>query len=119
LGVPCGARPLWRGGAGRFTAYCLQTTKVKARYATAIRASRSSKRRAKLPLLVNPIQNIPIYGNNVYGRRHLRDALDILRRTRQKYPYDRIVSHQFPLEEVNEVLAAQDKGHITRASLVP
>jgi threonine dehydrogenase-like Zn-dependent dehydrogenase len=65
------------------------------------------------------IHNVTIFGNNHYGRRHLRDALDILGRTRHKYPYDRIVSHKFPLEEINEVMAAQDKGHITRASLVP
>jgi hypothetical protein len=30
-----------------------------------------------------------------------------------------IVSHRFPLTEVNEVLAQQDKGAITRSSLVP
>jgi Zn-dependent alcohol dehydrogenase len=65
------------------------------------------------------MQNITIYGNNVYGRRHLHDALGILRRTRDKYPFDRIVSHKFPLAEINEVLEAQDKGHITRSSLVP
>jgi hypothetical protein len=35
------------------------------------------------------------------------------------YPFHKIVSHRFPLEEVNEVLAQQDKGAITRASLVP
>jgi Zn-dependent alcohol dehydrogenase len=49
----------------------------------------------------------------------LQDALDILRRTRHKYPFDRIVSHKFPLAEVNEVLEAQNQGHITRSSLVP
>ena len=64
-------------------------------------------------------QNITILGNNHYSRRHLRDALDILHRCRGKYPFDKIVSHQFPLEEINEVMAAQDQGHITRASLVP
>ena len=64
-------------------------------------------------------QNITIIGNNHYSRAHLRDALDLLRRTRHKYPFDKIVSHQFPLEEINEVFAAQDKGHITRSSLVP
>jgi Zn-dependent alcohol dehydrogenase len=64
-------------------------------------------------------QNVTIIGNNVYGRRHLRDAIDVLRRTRHKYPFDRIVSHKFPLEQVNDVFAEQDKGHITRASLVP
>jgi threonine dehydrogenase-like Zn-dependent dehydrogenase len=64
-------------------------------------------------------QNLTLIGNNHYGRKHLRDALDMLRRTREKYPYDKIVSHQFPLEQINEVMAAQDEGHITRASLVP
>jgi threonine dehydrogenase-like Zn-dependent dehydrogenase len=64
-------------------------------------------------------QNITVIGNNVYSRRHLRDALDILARTRKKYPYDKIVSHKFPLDQINEVMAEQDKGHITRSSLVP
>jgi threonine dehydrogenase-like Zn-dependent dehydrogenase len=64
-------------------------------------------------------QNVTIVGNNHYGRRHLRDALSILRRTRGKYPFDKIVSHRFPLEQINEVFVEQDKGHITRASLVP
>jgi Zn-dependent alcohol dehydrogenase len=60
-----------------------------------------------------------IYGNNHYARRHLQQALDILRRTRTRYPYDKIVSHQFPLSEVNEAFAQQDRGTITRSSLVP
>jgi threonine dehydrogenase-like Zn-dependent dehydrogenase len=64
-------------------------------------------------------QNITIFGNNHYGRRHLRDALDILRRTRNKYPYDKIVSHKFPLSEINEAFAQQDKGAITRSSVIP
>jgi threonine dehydrogenase-like Zn-dependent dehydrogenase len=65
------------------------------------------------------VQNITVIGNNHYGRRHLRDALDILSRCYKKYPFDRIVSHRFPLEQINEVMAEQDKGHITRSSLVP
>lgn len=64
-------------------------------------------------------QNVTVFGTMHYSRRHLRDALDILRRTRDTYPYHRIVSDKFPLAEIDEVLAAQDKGHITRASLVP
>ena len=43
----------------------------------------------------------------------------MLHRTRSKYPYDRIVSHKFPLSAINEAFAAQDKGSITRSSLVP
>ena len=56
-------------------------------------------------------QNISIYGNNHYGRRHLRDALDLLARTSTRYPYDRIVSHKFPLAEINDAFAAAGQGH--------
>ena len=78
--------------------------------ATATPGRPSPKRRTDVAAIVNSIPNITIYGNNVYGRRHLQDALGILRRTRDKYPFDRIVSHKFPLAEINEVLAAQDNG---------
>jgi threonine dehydrogenase-like Zn-dependent dehydrogenase len=64
-------------------------------------------------------QNITIFGINHYSRRHLRDALDILHRTRTKYPYDRIISHKFPLTHINEAFAQQNKGAVTRSSLVP
>lgn len=63
--------------------------------------------------------NVAIFGNNHYSRKHLRECLEIVYRCRGKYPFDRIVSDKFPLEQINEVLAEQDKGHITRASLVP
>jgi threonine dehydrogenase-like Zn-dependent dehydrogenase len=63
--------------------------------------------------------NCTITGIHVYEPRHLREALRLLDRKSSVYPFQRIVSHRFPLEEVNEVLAAQDKGSITRSSLVP
>jgi threonine dehydrogenase-like Zn-dependent dehydrogenase len=62
--------------------------------------------------------NVTIIGNNNYGRRHLSGALDLLRRTRNKYPYHKVLSHQFPLEQVNEAFAQQHRGHVTRACLV-
>jgi threonine dehydrogenase-like Zn-dependent dehydrogenase len=62
-------------------------------------------------------QNVTIFGLNHYERRHLRDALDILGRTRARYPYHRIVSHRYPLEQINEAMAAQNTGTVTRASL--
>ena len=63
--------------------------------------------------------NATITGIHVYEPRHLREALRMLDRKGSVYPFHKIVSHRFPLEQVNEALAAQDKGHITRASLVP
>ncbi len=63
--------------------------------------------------------NCTIFGIHVYEARHLRDALSLLDRGRSRYPFQKVVSHRFPLEDVNEVMAAQADGHITRSSLVP
>jgi threonine dehydrogenase-like Zn-dependent dehydrogenase len=63
--------------------------------------------------------NTSIFAVHVYEPRHLREALALLDRGSRRYPFHKVVSHRFPLEEVNEVMAAQDKGSITRASLVP
>lgn len=63
--------------------------------------------------------NISVLGTMHYGKRHLRDALSILERQRDNYPFHKIVSHRVPLEQVNDILAEQDKGYVTRASLVP
>jgi threonine dehydrogenase-like Zn-dependent dehydrogenase len=63
-------------------------------------------------------QNISIFGNNHYSRRHLHDALSLLERNQKKYPFDRIVSHKFPLEQVNDAFTQQNEGKITRSSLV-
>jgi len=65
------------------------------------------------------VQNISIFGINHYERRHLLDALRLLQRTRRRYPFDKIASHKFPLEQVNEAFAAQATGQVTRSSLVP
>jgi Zn-dependent alcohol dehydrogenase len=54
-----------------------------------------------------------------YEAEHLRGALELMRRTLDKYPWGRVVSHKFPLEEINEAFAQQDKGHVTRAAIVP
>jgi threonine dehydrogenase-like Zn-dependent dehydrogenase len=63
--------------------------------------------------------NCTITGIHVYEPRHLREALGLLDRKSSQYPFHKIVSHRFPLEQVNEVMAQQDKGAITRSSLVP
>ncbi len=63
--------------------------------------------------------NRRIIGVAHYEAEHLGGALDLMRRTLHRYPWDRVVSHKFPLEQINEAFAAQDKGHITRAAIVP
>lgn len=51
-------------------------------------------------------------------------ALDFLVRTRTRWPWERLVSHTYPLEQINEAFAAsewhnRDTTAITRAALTP
>src|SRR3712207_8734316 len=65
------------------------------------------------------LQNKSILGILYYEAEHLKQALDFVHRTREKYPYDRVLSHTFPLDQVNEAFAAADRGEVTRASVAP
>src|SRR5260370_913855 len=51
-------------------------------------------------------------------------ALDFLVRTRERWPWNRILSHKYPLEQINEAFAASEWHNretttITRAALTP
>jgi threonine dehydrogenase-like Zn-dependent dehydrogenase len=51
-------------------------------------------------------------------------ALDFLVRTSARFPWSRIISHKFPLTQINEAFAAsewhnKDTLNITRAALIP
>jgi threonine dehydrogenase-like Zn-dependent dehydrogenase len=51
-------------------------------------------------------------------------ALDFLIRTRGRFPFDRLLSHKYPLDQINEAFAAsewhgRDTTTITRAALIP
>jgi len=51
-------------------------------------------------------------------------ALDFLVRNRTRWPFDRLISHKYPLEKINEAFAqsewhAKDTTTITRAALTP
>jgi len=63
--------------------------------------------------------NRRIIGLSHYEAEHLRGALDMMTRTRGRYPWDKIISHKFPLEAIEEAFVQQDKGHVTRAAIVP
>jgi D-arabinose 1-dehydrogenase-like Zn-dependent alcohol dehydrogenase len=63
--------------------------------------------------------NRSILGMVYYEAEHLQQALDLMRRTRTTYPWHKVVSHKFPLEQVNEAFAQADQGRVTRAAIVP
>lgn len=64
-------------------------------------------------------RNITMFGMVYYEAEHLRQALDLVRRTRDRYPWESVVSHTFPLERVNEAFVQADRGAVTRAAIVP
>ena len=63
--------------------------------------------------------NRRIIGISHYEAEHLKGALDLMVRTRTRYPYDHILSHTFPLERINDAFRQQEDGHITRGAIVP
>ena len=46
-------------------------------------------------------------------------VLDLLVRTRDKYRFDKLVSHKFKLENINEGLQQSLAGKVVRAGVVP
>jgi D-arabinose 1-dehydrogenase-like Zn-dependent alcohol dehydrogenase len=63
--------------------------------------------------------NKTMFGMVYYEAEHLQQALDLMRRTRDRYPWDRVISHTFPLERINEAFVEADQGRVTRAAIVP
>jgi Zn-dependent alcohol dehydrogenase len=53
----------------------------------------------------------------VYEQWVIPRALDFLVRTKGKYPFDRIISHTFPLEEINQAFDFARSGAPIRAAL--
>jgi L-iditol 2-dehydrogenase len=80
---------------------------------------------------INPKQTVPLEaGRLVFGRITLvalatyepwviPQALDFMQRTRQRYPFDQLISHTFPLSAINEAFQQAEAGAVIRASIVP
>ncbi len=62
--------------------------------------------------------NRRLVGVATYEAWALRKGLDFLLRNRQKLPFERILSHKYPLEEINRAFEESDRGLVTRAALV-
>jgi D-arabinose 1-dehydrogenase-like Zn-dependent alcohol dehydrogenase len=52
-----------------------------------------------------------------YSGPTLKKALDFMFRTRGKYPFERILSRSYPLEDIERAFADQDKGLVSRAAI--
>lgn len=60
-----------------------------------------------------------IHGIVCYSGDTLKKALDFLTRTKGEYPFERILSRSYPLEEINQAFEDQDKGLVQRSAIVP
>lgn len=65
------------------------------------------------------IRHIKLVGVGFYEPWAIAKALDLLRRTKDKYPFHRILSHRFKLEEINEAFQQADQGNVIRATVLP
>lgn len=62
--------------------------------------------------------NRRIVGVGGYQAWALRRGLELLERARDRYPFDRILSHQFPLEEITKAFEHADQGKAVRTALI-
>ena len=58
-----------------------------------------------------------IHGVVVYPADTLKKALDFLCRTKDKYPFDKVLSKHYPLDDINQAFEEQDKGLISRSAI--
>ena len=74
-------------------------------------------------VLLDPSQLVhggkTILGMMWYRPESLRAALQLLSESAGKYPFDRILSHRYPLAEIDQAFADQDSGSVQRAALLP
>lgn len=67
--------------------------------------------------------NRSIVGVSLYPPKTLKLAVDFLVRTRDKYPYDELLSHAWPLAKIDQAFEESDVfggcGAVVRASIVP
>lgn len=54
-----------------------------------------------------------------YDAPSLLFALEFLAKHREKYPFERLISHRYPLSAINDAFAAQDQGRAQRSALLP
>ena len=64
-------------------------------------------------------KSISVIGVAHYKAEDLRNALNFLVDYKDRLPFDRILSHTFPLSQIDHAMEQQDKGYITRSALIP
>lgn len=63
--------------------------------------------------------NLTIKGIGAYEPWAMPLAMDFLVRNREKYPFDKVISHKYPLSKINDAFKDTMQGTVTRAAIVP
>ncbi|HUB08568.1 MAG TPA: zinc-binding dehydrogenase, partial [Myxococcales bacterium] len=68
--------------------------------------------------------NLTLHGVSLYEPLALFRAVEFLERARKRFPFEKIFSHTFPLEKIDQAFAeadvfAKDKKSVTRAAVTP
>jgi alcohol dehydrogenase len=64
-------------------------------------------------------RRLAIVGVHNYDPRHLHRGIAFLARTRGQFPFDRLVTHRFPLADVNAALRLAQSGETIRVAVLP
>lgn len=64
-------------------------------------------------------KQLQVFGSWSSEPRHLRMAIDFLRKFRREFPFDSMVSHRFSLDQANEALATTARWQSAKSVIVP
>jgi threonine dehydrogenase-like Zn-dependent dehydrogenase len=64
-------------------------------------------------------KQLQVFGSWSSEPRHLRAALEFLRRTKDRFPFAAMVTHRFPLERANAALLATANWESAKSVIVP
>jgi threonine dehydrogenase-like Zn-dependent dehydrogenase len=75
------------------------------------------------PISFNPHvitrKQLQVFGSWSSEPRHLKSAIEFLRRYRQEFPFESMVSHRFSLEQADEALATTARWESAKSVIVP
>jgi len=64
-------------------------------------------------------KQLQIHGSSGFLPRHLANGIHLLSSKKEKYPFDKLISHKFPLQKINEAIQATGKWNVIKAGVEP
>lgn len=62
---------------------------------------------------------LTIRGVHNYDTKHLQSGIDFLEQTRGTFPFNKLVTHRFSLDEINEAMRVAQSGEAIRVAVFP